>query len=65
MEPTHILYECGICDSLHPWDWDGDCRDDENRFPDAQDYAAFVGVTELEIEVRTWQDRLDADANGE
>lgn len=25
-------YECGICDHVHPWDFDGDCRDDANRF---------------------------------
>lgn len=27
-----IFYECGICDHVHPWDWDGDCRDNANRF---------------------------------
>jgi hypothetical protein len=26
------FYECGICDHYHPIDWDGDCRDDDNRF---------------------------------
>ena len=26
------FYECGICGHLHPRDWDGDCRDDGNRF---------------------------------
>lgn len=25
-------YECGICECLHPLQWDGDCRDDANRF---------------------------------
>jgi hypothetical protein len=25
------FYACGICDFFHPIDWDGDCRDDENR----------------------------------
>lgn len=25
------FYECGICDHIHPWDWDGDCREDKNR----------------------------------
>ena len=24
-------YECGICDHLHPWEFNGDCRDDSNR----------------------------------
>lgn len=26
------FYECGICNSYHPAIWDGDCREDENRF---------------------------------
>ncbi|HTE40292.1 MAG TPA: hypothetical protein VK629_05665 [Steroidobacteraceae bacterium] len=26
------FYQCGICESYHPADWDGDCRDDANRF---------------------------------
>jgi hypothetical protein len=47
------FYECGICDHLHPWDWDGDCRDDLNRFtgdeiPD-------------DAQVSTWDDRLNTD----
>jgi hypothetical protein len=25
-------YECEICGGVHPWDWNGDCRDDANRF---------------------------------
>ena len=31
-------YECGICDHWHPLNWNGDCRDDTNRFaPDELD----------------------------
>jgi hypothetical protein len=26
------FYECGICGHCHPLTWDGDCRDDSNRF---------------------------------
>lgn len=26
------FYECGCCEYLHPVAWDGDCRDDANRF---------------------------------
>jgi len=29
-KPT--FYDCGICECYHPADWDGDCRDDANRF---------------------------------
>lgn len=28
--PTY--YECGCCGSYHPTSWDGDCRDDANRY---------------------------------
>lgn len=31
-----VYYECEICGHIHPWDWDGDCRDNENRFTDDQ-----------------------------
>lgn len=26
------FYDCGICGHFHPVNWDGDCRDDVNRF---------------------------------
>lgn len=26
------FYECGICNCYHPAEWDGDCRDDDNRY---------------------------------
>jgi len=28
----YYFYECGICNCLHPCQFAGDCRDDENRF---------------------------------
>lgn len=27
-----VYYSCEICGALHPWKWNGDCRDDGNRF---------------------------------
>lgn len=24
-------YECEICHYCHPWTWNNDCRDDDNR----------------------------------
>ena len=50
-------YECGICGSIHPWDFGGDCRDDSNRLSPDQisDWS----------EVWTWEDRLEADERGE
>ena len=26
------FYECSICEHYHPWAWNGDCRDDLNRY---------------------------------
>ena len=26
------FYDCGICGHYHPHSWNGDCRDDNNRF---------------------------------
>ncbi|KKN06546.1 hypothetical protein LCGC14_1076300 [marine sediment metagenome] len=46
-----IVYECSICEAYHPWDWNGDCRDDANRLYDIPDDA----------EVRTMVERLEAD----
>lgn len=33
-EPANmkLFYNCGICDCYHPAEWNGDCRDDANRF---------------------------------
>jgi hypothetical protein len=27
------LISCGVCDQFHPKGFDGDCRDNDNRFP--------------------------------
>lgn len=57
-----MLYECDICGALHPWDWNSDCRDDANRYPDAEDYAERNKVDIHCVEVRPMEDRLAADA---
>lgn len=49
------FYECGICGSNHPWDWNGDCRDDANRIADVP----------YDAELYTWEDRVEADERGE
>lgn len=49
-----IFYECGICDCYHPWEWDGDCRDDANRLHEIPDDA----------DLRSMEDRLRADREG-
>lgn len=60
---TRILYECGICGAYHPWTWTGDCRDDANRYGGPEDYAAKHGLRDWDIEVRTMDERVYADAD--
>ena len=55
------LYECGICSCLHPWNWDGDCREDANRYGTSQEYAEKHGISDNDIEVYSWEDRQAAD----
>lgn len=47
------FYECGICGLYHPWRFNGDCRDDDNR----------LGHDELpeSARIRTMGERLLAD----
>ena len=28
------FYACEICGHSHPWNWNGDCRENESRFTD-------------------------------
>lgn len=58
-----IIYECGICDCYHPWDWEGDCRDDANRFM-PEEYAEQIGVDEADLDIRTMEERIAADNVG-
>jgi len=58
-----IIYECGICDCYHPWDWEGDCRDDANRFL-PEEYAEQIGVDEADLDIRTMEERIAADNVG-
>ncbi len=60
-----IIYECGICGSYHPWDWNGDCRVDEYRYADVEDYAERTGVSIWDVEVRGMDERVEADERGE
>lgn len=61
-----IIYECGICDCYHPWEFDGDCRDDANRIElGPEEYVEKLGIDPDDIEIRSMQDRVDADIAGE
>lgn len=57
-----VIYRCGICECCHPWNWNGDCREDANRYADAEDFAARNRVPVSEVEEREWEDRVEADA---
>ncbi len=56
-----IIYECGICDCYHPWNWNGDSREDGNRIPSPEEHAEKLGISVLDIEVRSMEDRVVAD----
>ena len=47
----HTLVDCGCCASMHPIEFGGDCRDDENRYGDAEDYATRNHVNLAHVEV--------------
>lgn len=67
----HIIFECGICGCYHPWDFTGDCRDDGNRFATPEDYleakciTEFDGFGNLQLEVRSMDERVAADEGEE
>jgi len=44
------FYECGICGALHPANWNGDCRDDANRFHTEQLDAKYGESNWEEVE---------------
>ena len=48
-----ILYECDICSCYHPWTFNGDCRDDANRFGTPEDYEAKYSLGIGTCEVRS------------
>jgi hypothetical protein len=60
-----VMYECGICGCYHPWEFSGDCRDDENRFGSPEEYAEKLGINPIEVEVRGMDERVQADLDGE
>lgn len=60
----HILYECGICGCYHPWTWEGDCRENANRFAGPEEYAELKHASLESIEVRSMEERVEADEAG-
>lgn len=60
-----VIYACEICGEYHPWGWNGDCRDDNNRYPSPEEYAVGNALNEDEIEIRSMAERVAADLAGE
>ena len=58
---NHIIYECGICDHYHPWEFNGDCRLDESRFGSPEDYTKLHECSIWDVEIRSMEDRVEED----
>lgn len=56
-----VYYECEICGHCHPWSWNGDCRDDANRFTGDQ-LDEKHGQDGYEL--RSMDERVAADTGG-
>lgn len=56
-----VLYECGCCGCYHPWSWDGDCRDDANRYAGPDEYAEIFHTPEEDIQIRTMCERTECE----
>ena len=50
-----VIYKCS-CGSYHPWSFDGDCRDDDNRYSSPEEYAEENDLDPDDIEVRAIDD---------
>jgi hypothetical protein len=61
MKREYTMYECGICSCYHPWEFAGDCRDDGARWGSPEEYAEALGVSPFDIEVKSMEERLEAD----
>lgn len=59
MSTKHVIEECGSCGAYHRVGFDGDCRNDSERFAGIEDYIERNGVSEDRIAVRTFLSELD------
>ena len=62
MATKPMYVECGCCGPFHRPEFAGDCRDDSNRYGDAEDYAKRRGVALTCIDVRDMAERVASDA---
>lgn len=47
------FYDCSICGLLHPWNFNGDCRNDDKRF-------TFDEIPE-DSKIHTMEERIKSD----
>ena len=59
-----VIYKCS-CGAYHPWAFDGDCRDDDNRYSSPEEYAEENGLDPDDIEVRAIDAEDDEVDDGE
>lgn len=55
-----VYYQCGICGCLHPWEWNGDCRENANRFTLDQ-LEDMYGDDYWHLDIRSMEERIIAD----
>lgn len=48
------FYDCGICGHWHPANWDGDCRDDANRYTSDDLDTRYGSDGWQEVETPRW-----------
>ena len=53
----NAVYECDICCCYHPWVFDGDCRDDDNRYISVEEFADSTGINTCDVVVYSMEDR--------
>lgn len=51
MATRTVIYKCS-CGAYHAWAFDGDCRDDDNRYSSPEQYAEENSLDLDDIEVR-------------
>jgi hypothetical protein len=59
-----VIYKCS-CGAYHPWAFDGDCRDDDNRYSSPEEYAEENSLDPDDIEVRAIDAEDDEVDDGE
>jgi len=54
-----VLYQCGLCTALHPWEGSKLCSDPTARYSDVNDYCRRTHVDARDVVVKTWKEFND------